>query len=213
MNPQPHSITLAAPPEPTDHFLGSEHARVTLLEYGDFECPELQSCGADSETAAGALSEPDPLHISAFPAGGSAPARAHGGRGVGSRGGAGQILADARCAVPESSAPQRPGSVPLCGRTRAGSGALYRGDGRSHLPAKGPRARSRAGGAAIFAPRRRSSSTGSCRTSPSACRRCTMRSRPRCAAPVELAQSPRRARSSRPRRRRRWSHRPRSRDR
>ncbi len=42
MNPQPHSISLAAPPEPTDHLLGSEHARITLLEYGDFECPSCK---------------------------------------------------------------------------------------------------------------------------------------------------------------------------
>jgi len=42
MNPQPHAISLAAPPERTDHFLGSEHARITLLEYGDFECPSCK---------------------------------------------------------------------------------------------------------------------------------------------------------------------------
>ncbi len=42
MNPHPHTISLAAPTEPTDHFLGSEHARITLLEYGDFECPSCK---------------------------------------------------------------------------------------------------------------------------------------------------------------------------
>jgi protein-disulfide isomerase len=47
MKSQPHPITLAVPPEPTDHFLGSEHARVTLLEYGDFECP---SCKVATQT-------------------------------------------------------------------------------------------------------------------------------------------------------------------
>jgi protein-disulfide isomerase len=47
MNPQAHSITLAVPPEPTDHSLGSEHARVTLVEYGDFECP---SCRMAAQT-------------------------------------------------------------------------------------------------------------------------------------------------------------------
>ena len=41
MSPTP-SITLADPPEPTDHSLGSEHARVTVVEYGDFECPSCK---------------------------------------------------------------------------------------------------------------------------------------------------------------------------
>ena len=41
MNPTP-TITLADPPEPTDHSLGSEHARVTVVEYGDFECPSCK---------------------------------------------------------------------------------------------------------------------------------------------------------------------------
>ena len=42
MNPQAHAITLVVPPEPTDHSLGGEHARVTLVEYGDFECPSCK---------------------------------------------------------------------------------------------------------------------------------------------------------------------------
>jgi protein-disulfide isomerase len=42
MTPQTHAISLAVPPEPTDHLLGSEHARVTLIEYGDFECPSCK---------------------------------------------------------------------------------------------------------------------------------------------------------------------------
>ena len=42
MKPQAHAITLIVPPEPTDHSLGGEHARVTLVEYGDFECPSCR---------------------------------------------------------------------------------------------------------------------------------------------------------------------------
>ncbi|HEY2684231.1 MAG TPA: thioredoxin domain-containing protein [Steroidobacteraceae bacterium] len=34
--------TLAVPPVPTDHAEGPEHARVTVIEYGDFECPSCK---------------------------------------------------------------------------------------------------------------------------------------------------------------------------
>jgi protein-disulfide isomerase len=37
-----HPVTLAVPPEPTDHAQGSEHARVVVVEYGDFECPSCK---------------------------------------------------------------------------------------------------------------------------------------------------------------------------
>jgi protein-disulfide isomerase len=42
MSPQSHPITLAVAPEPIDHLEGSQHARVTLIEYGDFECPSCK---------------------------------------------------------------------------------------------------------------------------------------------------------------------------
>src|SRR5271155_5555362 len=36
------SVTLAVAPEPTDHSQGPEHARVAVVEYGDFECPSCK---------------------------------------------------------------------------------------------------------------------------------------------------------------------------
>jgi protein-disulfide isomerase len=38
----PHPVTLAVPPQPTDHAQGPEHARVVVIEYGDFECPSCK---------------------------------------------------------------------------------------------------------------------------------------------------------------------------
>jgi protein-disulfide isomerase len=46
MSPTPHPGTLAVPTEPTDHSQGSEHARVTVVEYGDFECPSCKVAAA-----------------------------------------------------------------------------------------------------------------------------------------------------------------------
>jgi protein-disulfide isomerase len=42
MNQSAHPVTLTVPPEPTDHMQGSEHARVAVIEYGDFECPNCK---------------------------------------------------------------------------------------------------------------------------------------------------------------------------
>jgi protein-disulfide isomerase len=42
MNPHSHPVSLAVAPEPVDHLQGSLHARVTLIEYGDFECPSCK---------------------------------------------------------------------------------------------------------------------------------------------------------------------------
>ncbi len=39
MNKHPELVTLAVPPQPTDHSLGSEHAQVAIVEYGDYACP------------------------------------------------------------------------------------------------------------------------------------------------------------------------------
>ena len=46
MSQTSHPVTLAVPPEPTDHALGADHARVTVIEYGDFECPNCKTAAA-----------------------------------------------------------------------------------------------------------------------------------------------------------------------
>ena len=42
MNQKASSNTLAVPVTRGDHILGPESAKVTLLEYGDFECPSCR---------------------------------------------------------------------------------------------------------------------------------------------------------------------------
>jgi protein-disulfide isomerase len=39
---RPKSFELAVPPNDIDHVLGADRGRVTLLEYGDFECPNCK---------------------------------------------------------------------------------------------------------------------------------------------------------------------------
>jgi protein-disulfide isomerase len=38
----PHPFELAVPVNPTDHVQGSDHPKVTVVEYGDFECPNCK---------------------------------------------------------------------------------------------------------------------------------------------------------------------------
>jgi protein-disulfide isomerase len=59
MSPTHHVVTLAVPVTPTDHIAGPERARVTVVEYGDFECP---TCAA-VEPAARQLRELHPANM------------------------------------------------------------------------------------------------------------------------------------------------------
>jgi len=54
-----HPVMLAVPAEPSDHTQGPEHARVVVMEYGDFECP---SCKVAATTPA-LLMERYPNHV------------------------------------------------------------------------------------------------------------------------------------------------------
>jgi protein-disulfide isomerase len=38
----PHHFELSVPLSAVDHVLGPEHARITVVEYGDFECPNCK---------------------------------------------------------------------------------------------------------------------------------------------------------------------------
>jgi protein-disulfide isomerase len=42
MNSIPHVVSLAVPVQPDDHAQGSAQAPVTLIEYGDYECPSCK---------------------------------------------------------------------------------------------------------------------------------------------------------------------------
>lgn len=41
-----HPVTLAVPPQPTDHARGPVQAPVVVVEYGDFECPSCKVAAA-----------------------------------------------------------------------------------------------------------------------------------------------------------------------
>lgn len=44
-----HRMTLAEPVDTTDHLRGAEHARVSIVEYGDFECPSCKLAAPSSK--------------------------------------------------------------------------------------------------------------------------------------------------------------------
>ena len=105
-----------------------------------FRMSDLQDGGADLHAVARPIPRQSPLHLPPLSAvRGASPCLAGRG-GVGGGRGPGRVLADARFALRQSGASQGEGPAPVCGRSGRRYGALRGRDGRSHLPAKGPRA-------------------------------------------------------------------------
>ena len=104
-------VDLAVPVDrERDHVRGSDEAPVTLVEYGDYECP---FCGRAEPVVREIVDEfGDDLRyvFRAAAARRRAPARPAGGRGGGGGGGAGQVLGDARPAVPAPGRAEADGS-------------------------------------------------------------------------------------------------------
>ena len=43
---QQHAVDLSVPVQSTDHVIGASHAPVTIVEYGDFECPNCKQAAS-----------------------------------------------------------------------------------------------------------------------------------------------------------------------
>jgi len=62
-----HPFELSDPVSPVDHVLGPEHAHVTLVEYGDFECPNCKQAAPAVKLLLGRFPERVRLVFRHFP--------------------------------------------------------------------------------------------------------------------------------------------------
>ena len=136
-------IDLAVPVSAVDHALGAEHSPVTVVEYGDFECPTCKQAAPAVKLMLERFGNRIRFVFRHFPVevGASACDARRASRRSGRR--ARQVLADARPAVREPAPSEDGQPARVRGAPGARHAALHRGDGRRDLPAA--RARAHAG--------------------------------------------------------------------
>ena len=90
---------------PEDHVLGPADAPVTVLEYGDYECPYCRGAYRDVHRLLDEYPGPGAVRVPELPDPAAAPARRAGRRGGGGRRRARQVLGDVRAAAADVGQP------------------------------------------------------------------------------------------------------------